>query len=153
MYNKMAQISRHMQDHVKGDAMMGHSAKLPTPASLSTMATIVHSSVIPIVCSYCLLMVKGIYPSAIFRQKGLSQACYHGYKYKACNSVNSQPAILSHAPASPQKAFSVLQFLEFFLLDASVDSLPLNGTRQDFVTMGEIVCMGVLPHLFLPSFP
>jgi hypothetical protein len=45
----IAQISMHMQDQVNGDAMIGHSAKLPTPASLRTMAMIVHSSVIPIV--------------------------------------------------------------------------------------------------------
>ena len=42
-------ISTHRQLQVKGPAMMGHSAKDPTPQKCSITAIIVQSSVIPII--------------------------------------------------------------------------------------------------------
>lgn len=45
------QISTHRQLQEKGSAMIGHSAKDPTPQKCSITAIIVQSSVIPIIMS------------------------------------------------------------------------------------------------------
>lgn len=43
------QISNVQQDQVNGLAMTGHDAKVPTPQKCKTIATIVQTSIIPMI--------------------------------------------------------------------------------------------------------
>ena len=69
-------------------------------------------------------MVKGIRPLAICLKKGLYRVYYPSRKCICENCWNSQSESVSQIPASPKKAFSSLQFLEFLLLERAVYALP-----------------------------